>query len=327
MNFDTESEAAVNRMERMEKKPEPMRSAVTIAGVAFQNPVIAASGTFGFGREYAQLFPLSALGGICLKGTTPEPRDGNPPPRSAETSAGMLNCVGLQNPGMEALIENELPRLRKSGTVLIANIAGATAEDYGRIAARMDETDVDMLELNISCPNVKQGGAAFGTTRAGVTEVTREVRRHCKKPLIVKLSPNVTDIAEMARAAEAAGADAVSLINTLLGMRINIRTRRPMLSNNVGGLSGAAVFPVALRMVWQAARAVKIPVIGIGGIARWEDAVEMFLAGACAVQVGTATFADPFAMVQIRDGVEQYLRDNGVPSLGALVGQVKPYGV
>lgn len=304
---------------------QSMRSAVTIADVPFKNPVIAASGTFGFGREYGQLFPLAELGGVCLKGTTPEPRDGNPPPRSAETPSSMLNCVGLQNPGMEAFIANELPRLEKSGTVLISNIAGSTVEDYGRIAERISETAVDMVELNISCPNVKEGGAAFGITCAGVTEVTSAVRRRCKKPLIVKLSPNVTDIAEMACAAEDAGADAVSLINTLLGMRIDIKTRRPLLSNNVGGLSGPAVFPVALRMVWQAARAVKIPVIGIGGIAKWQDAVEMFLAGACAVQVGTATFTDPLAMLKIRDGIEQYLCDNGISSLQELVGQVRPY--
>lgn len=299
---------------------------VKIADVAFKNPVIAASGTFGYGREYARLFPLSELGGISLKGMTLEERQGNPPPRIAETPSGMLNCVGLQNPGADAFIRDELPWLRQQGTVLIANAAGSTVEEYCSLTEKLSETSVDMIELNISCPNVKRGGAAFGTSCESVSAITREVRRHCGKPLIVKLSPNVTDIAEIACAAEAEGADALSMINTLLGMRIDIKTRRPILSNNVGGLSGPAVFPVALRMVWQTARRVKIPVIGMGGISTWRDAVEMMLAGAAAVQVGTATFNDPFAMIRIRDGLLRYLSENGIGSATELTGAVRPNG-
>lgn len=300
--------------------------AVTVAGVAFANPVIAASGTFGFGREYAHVFDLSRLGGVALKGTTLTSRPGNPAPRAAETPAGMLNCIGLQNPGVDYLIENELPFLLKQGTRIICNIAGDTPEDYAALAARLDGQPVDMLELNISCPNVKAGGMAFGTDPQSAAAVTRAVRAATKKPVCVKLSPNVTDITVIAKAVEAEGADAVSLINTLLGMRIDIRTRRPILSNNVGGLSGPAVFPVALRMVWQVARAVDIPVIGLGGIATWQDAVQMLLAGANAVQVGTATFTDPYAMLGIIDGLAAYLDENHIGSVNELVGQVKPNG-
>lgn len=298
---------------------------VEIAGVRFENPVIAASGTFGFGREYAKVFDLSQLGGISLKGTTLEPRDGNPPPRVAETPAGMLNCIGLQNPGVEYFVKYELPFLRKQGTRLICNIAGNTVDDYCAMAERLSETDVDMLELNISCPNVKEGGAAFGTSCGSVANITREVRARCKKPLMVKLSPNVTDIVEIAAAAESEGADALSLINTLLGMRIDIKTRRPLLSNNIGGLSGPAVFPVALRMVWQVASHVKIPVVGMGGVATARGALEMLLAGAAAVQVGTATFTDPYAMLAIRDGIADYLRENGIVRVTELTGGVIPY--
>lgn len=298
---------------------------VNIAGVTLKNPVIAASGTFGFGREYAKLFNLSELGGISLKGMTLEERGGNPPPRVAETPSGMLNCVGLQNPGVDYFIEYELPFLKKQDTVIICNIAGNTIEDYCELAERLSEQDIDMIELNISCPNVKKGGAAFGVDCESAAAVTREVRRVCKKPLIVKLSPAAADITAIAAAVEAEGADAVSLINTLLGMRIDIRTRRPILSNNMGGLSGAAVFPIALRMVWQVARRVKIPVIGVGGVSRWQDAVEMMLAGACAVQVGTATFNDPFAMIKIRDGIEKYLIENKCESVLDICGKVIPY--
>ena len=304
------------------KKPD---LSVRIAGVTFKNPVIAASGTFGFGREYAKVFGLSQLGGISLKGMTLEERPGNPPPRVAETPAGMLNCIGLQNPGVDSFLEYDLPFLQKQDTVLIANIAGNTVADYCAVAEKLSGSAVDMLELNISCPNVKEGGVAFGTSCDSVTEITSQVRRHSKKPLIVKLSPNVTDIASIAQAAEAAGADALSLINTLLGMRIDIRTRRPVLSNNVGGLSGPAVFPVALRCVWQAAGRVKIPVIGMGGVATWRDAAEMMLAGACAVQVGTATFSDPYAMIKIRDGLAEYLSREGIASAAELTGGVRPW--
>ena len=298
---------------------------VNLAGVTLANPLIAASGTFGFGREYGELYPLSTLGGISCKGLTLRERPGNPPPRIAETPGGMLNAVGLQNPGVESFIAHELPWLRQQGTVIIANIAGNTPEEYREMAERLSETDVDMIEMNISCPNVKQGGVQFGTTCEGVTAVTSAVRRSCKKPLMVKLSPNVSDIGEMAAAAEAAGADAVSLINTLTGMRIDIRTRRPIIHNNTGGLSGPAVFPVAVRMVWQAAQRVKIPVVGLGGISTWQDAVEMLLAGAAALQIGTVLFQDPYAPVKILEGLSRFLEEEGLSSVTELTGAVRPW--
>lgn len=298
---------------------------VKIAGVELQNPVIAASGTFGFGREYAKFYPLSTLGGISCKGTTLLPRPGNPPPRIAETPAGMLNSVGLQNPGVEEFLAEELPWLREQGTAVIANLAGSCPEDYCAAAERLSESEVDMIELNISCPNVKAGGVQFGVTQEGVAGITREVRRHCKKPLMVKLSPNVTDIASLAAAAEDAGADAVSLINTLTGMRINIETRRPILRNNTGGLSGPAVLPVALRMVWQVAQRVKIPVVGLGGISKWEDAVEMMLAGASAIQIGTAFFTDPYVHLRVLDGLQGYLDRHGYASVTELTGKLEAY--
>jgi dihydroorotate dehydrogenase (NAD+) catalytic subunit len=298
---------------------------VNIAGVIFKNPVIAASGTFGYGREYAKVFELSKLGGISLKGMTLEERQGNPPQRIAETHSGMLNCIGLQNPGVEYFLKYELPFLRTQGTALICNIAGNIIEDYCSLAERLSDTKIDMIELNISCPNVKEGGAQFGTSTESVAKITKAVRLHCKKPLMVKLSPNVTDIGEMAAVAEAEGADAISLINTLIGMRIDIKTFKPMLSNNVGGLSGPAVFPVALRMVWQVANRVKIPIVGMGGITSWQDAIEMLLAGASAIQVGTATFTDPYAMLKIIDGLKNYLLENDIDDINKLVGKVKPY--
>lgn len=298
---------------------------VKVAGITFPNPVIAASGTYGFGEDYAPLFPLNRLGGISCKGTTMNEKLGNLPPRIAETRGGMLNAVGLQNPGVEVFIERHLPRLKKEGNVIIANIAGAVLEDYRSIAERLDGTDVDMLELNISCPNVKQGGATWGTTCAGAAAVTKAVRAATKKPIMVKLTPNVTDITEIARAVEAEGADCLSLINTLLGMRIDIRTKRPVLHNNVGGFSGPAIFPVAVRMVWQVANAVKIDVVGMGGIASAEDAVEMMMAGAKAVQVGTAIFTDPYAPLKIIDGLEKYMEEQGIESLSELSGAVRPW--
>ena len=298
---------------------------VNVAGVAMKNPVLLASGCCGFGREYDAFYPVERLGGLCLKGTTPEPRQGNAPSRIAETPSGMLNCVGLQNPGVEALVLHELPALRGRDTVIIPNLSGSSVEDYCHAVERVCETDVPMIELNISCPNVKSGGAAFGVSCAGAAQVVREVRRVCTKKLMVKLSPNVTDIAEIARAVEAEGADAVSLINTPLGMRIDVKTRRPILHNNVGGLSGPAVFPIALRMVWQVANAVRIPVVGLGGITTWQDAAEMMLAGASAVQVGAALFADAYAPLKIIEGLEQWLDENGIPAISEIVGTVQPW--
>ncbi|PWL71539.1 MAG: dihydroorotate dehydrogenase [Clostridiales bacterium] len=298
---------------------------VNIAGVSFQNPVIPASGTFGYGREYAKFYDIGRLGGISVKGTTLERREGNPPPRVAETPSGMLNSVGLQNPGVEHFIKEEIPYIKQAGTRIIANIAGSTPEDYAEMARRLDGTDVDMIELNISCPNVKCGGAAFGTDPKVAGGITRLVKDATSKPVMVKLTPNVTDIALMAKAVEAEGADAVSLINTLLGMRIDIKTRRPILKNNVGGLSGPAVFPVAVRMVWQVANAVRIPVVGMGGIATWKDAVEMMMAGASAIQVGAALFTNPYAPVEIIDGLNQYLDENGIASVSEIVGTVQPW--
>lgn len=298
---------------------------VRIAGVEFPNPVIAASGTYGNGECYTDLYPLSRLGGVSCKGMTIEPKMGNIPPRIAETPSGILNSVGLQNIGVAGFIEKYLPVLKEEGNVIIANVAGAVLDDYIAAAEALDPTDVDMIELNISCPNVKAGGATWGVTKEGAAAVTAAVRRATKKPLIVKLTPNVTDITEIARAVEAEGADSISLINTLLGMRININTRRPILHNNVGGLSGPAVFPVAVRMVWQCHKAVKIPIIGMGGIATWEDAVEMMLAGASAIQMGTAIFTDPYSPLKVIDGIAEYMDKNGIKSLSEIVGQVQPW--
>lgn len=302
-----------------------MSLSVTIAGVTLKNPVITASGCFGFGREYEALYPMSRLGGISLKGLTLEPRLGNPPPRVAETPAGMLNSVGLQNPGVDYFLEKELPEIVNQDTVLIANMAGSDIESYCGLAEKLSDSAVDMMELNISCPNVKEGGMAFGTSCESAAEVVREVRKRCNKPLIVKLSPNVTDIASIAEAVEAEGADAVSLINTILGMRIDIRSRTPILRQNVGGLSGPAVFPVALRMVWQVANRVKIPVIGMGGIARWQDAVEMMLAGASAIQMGAAIFRNPMAPIEVIEGLENWMVSEGVKDINEIVGGVKPW--
>lgn len=300
------------------------RLKINLCGVDFKNPVIAASGTYGFGREYNEFYLVSRLGGISCKGMTIREKLGNPPPRIAETPDGMLNSVGLQNPGVEHFIANDLPWLRQQNLVIIANIAGASEEDYAAIAEKINESDVDMAELNISCPNVKAGGAAFGTSPETAARITAIVKKHCPhKPLIVKLSPNVTSIAEIAKAVEAAGADAVSLINTLLGMRIDIRTRRPILKNNKGGLSGPAVFPVAVRMVNEVYNAVKVPVIGLGGIATWQDAIEMVLAGASAIQVGTVMFTDPYSPLHIIEGMDEYLEENNIDNIMDLVGGVK----
>lgn len=298
---------------------------VKIAGVKFNNPLIAASGTFGFGREYGEFYPLEKFGGISCKGITLERRSGNPPPRIAETPSGILNAVGLQNPGVDVFIKDDLPWLKRQNTVVIANIAGNTQEEYCEMAEKLSDSDVDMIEMNISCPNVKSGGVQFGTSCESVGEITSAVRRHCKKPLIVKLSPNVTDISEIAKSAEAGGADAVSMINTITGMRIDINSRRPIIHNNTGGMSGPAVFPVAVRMVWQAANAINIPIIGMGGISTWQDAVEMLIAGASALQIGTILFSDPYAPIKINEGLNEYLDKNGIESVTQLTGTVKPW--
>lgn len=298
---------------------------VKIAGTEFNNPIIAASGTFGFGREYGEFYPLEKLGGISCKGITLKRRDGNPSPRIAETPSGILNAVGLQNPGVDVFINEDLPWLKQQNAVIIANIAGNTPEEYCEMAEKLSETSVDMIEMNISCPNVKSGGVQFGTSCESVGAITKVVRKHCTKPLIVKLSPNVTDIALIAQSAEANGADAVSMINTLTGMRIDIKTRRPIIRNNTGGMSGPAVFPIAVRMVWQVSKAIKIPIIGMGGISTWQDAVEMMIAGASALQIGTVMFSDPYAPIKINEGINKFLDENGLKSVSELTGTIKPW--
>lgn len=298
---------------------------VNICGVDFKNPIIPASGVFGYGREYEELFPLSKLGGIATKGTTLNQRTGNLAPRIAETPSGMLNSVGLQNPGIDRFIDKELPYLMTKDLVVLANIAGSTVEECVQVAEKLEDTDVHMIELNISCPNVKQGGAAFGTSCDMAAEVTRQVRKATTKPLVVKLSPNVTSITEIAKAVEAAGADAVSLINTLLGMRIDVNTGRPVLRNNVGGMSGPAVFPIAVRMVWQVSNAVNIPIIGMGGVSSGRDAIELMMAGASAVQVGAAIFTDPLAPVKIIREMNEFLDNKGISSVCDIIGTVKPW--
>lgn len=292
---------------------------VEICGVKFKNPVIAASGTFGFGREFDALYDISVLGGISVKGLTLQKRLGNPPPRIAETKSGILNSVGLQNPGVDAFINEDLPWLKQKDLVVIANIAGSTVEDYVKMAEKLAPTAVDMLEMNISCPNVKEGGVAFGVKPEKIFEVTKAVCGAARQPVIVKLSPNAADIAENARAAEEAGAQALSLINTLTGMVVDVYRKRPVLFNNFGGMSGAAVRPIALRMVYQAAHAVKIPVIGMGGITSGEDAAAFMLCGARAVMVGTQNFSDPMAMPKIVSELHRYLEKTGVVDVNDIV--------
>ena len=298
---------------------------VNLAGVELKNPIVVASGTYGFGREYAQFYDLSELGGICAKGLTLHRREGNPAPRIAETPMGILNSVGLQNPGVDAFIEHELPFMRQYDTKVIANISGNTPEEYGIMCEKLSAAGVDMIEVNISCPNVKAGGLAYGTRPELAAEVTEMAKKHSTVPVMVKLSPNVTDITEIARAVEAAGADAVSLINTLRGMRIDINSRRPVLKMNTGGMSGPAVLPVAVRMVWEVANAVNIPILGMGGVSKGEDAAQMMLAGATAVAVGTACIADPFAPVNVRKGLETICEKQGLASVSELTGGVKPW--
>ncbi len=298
---------------------------VKLAGVDLKNPITVASGTFGFGREYGEFFDISRLGGISVKGLTPLPRNGNPSPRIAETPLGMLNSVGLQNPGVDAFIARELPWLKTQGLTIIANISGNTPEEYGEMCAKLSAAGVDMIEVNISCPNVKAGGLAYGTKPEMAAEVTKIAKRHATVPIMVKLSPNVTDITEIARAVEGAGADAISLINTIRGMVIDVNTRRPVLKMNTGGLSGPAILPVAVRMVWEVANAVKVPILGMGGISTGADAAQMLLAGATAVAVGAATFSDPYAPLRILEELEAICDRQGVKSVTELTGAVQPW--
>ena len=299
---------------------------VNLAGMVMKNPIVVASGTFGFGREYSQFYDLSELGGICAKGLTLHRREGNPAPRIAETPMGILNSVGLQNPGVDAFIEEELPFLRQYDVKIIANISGNTPEEYGIMCEKLADAGVDMIEVNISCPNVKAGGLAYGTKPELAAEVTEVAKKHAGKvPVMVKMSPNVTDVTEIARAIEGAGADAVSLINTLRGMRIDINTGRPILKMNTGGLSGPAVLPVAVRMVWEVANAVKIPILGMGGVSKGSDAVQLMMAGAAAVAVGTACIADPYAPINVRNELAAIACNKKLDKVSDLTGSVKPW--
>lgn len=298
-----------------------VKTEIKLKGLTLKNPVMTASGTFGYGEEYTDFVDLSELGGIIVKGTTLHHREGNPYPRMAETPMGMLNCVGLQNKGVDYFIETIYPRIRHFDTNVLVNVSGSNIDDYVTAAAKIDALeDIPAIELNVSCPNVKQGGMAFGVTCSGIEQVVKAVREVYHKHLMVKLSPNVTNIAEIALAAEAAGADSVSLINTLLGMAINAETRKPVLSMVTGGLSGACVKPVALRMVWQVSKAVKIPVIGLGGISSATDAIEFLLAGASAIQIGTANFIDPAISAKVAKGIVEYCERQGVSDVNELVG-------
>lgn len=300
-----------------------MNTAITIAGVEFKNPVMTASGTFGSGMEYSNFVDLNKLGAVVTKGVANVPWPGNPTPRVAETYGGMLNAIGLQNPGIDVFIERDIPFLQKFDTKIIVNVCGKTVEDYLEVVDRLADTPVDMLEINVSCPNVKEGAIAFGQKADCLYDITSQIKKHAKQPVIMKLSPNVTDITEMAKAAEAAGADAISLINTITGMKIDIHKRAFALANKTGGLSGPAIKPVAVRMVYQAANAVKIPVIGMGGIATAEDAIEFILAGATAVAVGAMNFVNPYTVEEIVTGIEQYMERYHVSDINDLIGAVK----
>ena len=297
---------------------------VNIGQLALKNPVMTASGTFGYGLEFADFVPIDQIGGIIVKGTTLRPREGNDYPRMAETAQGMLNCVGLQNKGVDYFCEHIYPQVKDIDTNIIVNVSGSSPEDYAECAARIDALErIPAIELNISCPNVKDGGMAFGVTCEGASSVVRAVRERYHKTLIVKLSPNVTNIAEIAKAVEAEGADSVSLINTLMGLAIDIEHRKPVLSIGTGGLSGLAVKPVALRMVWQVAKAVHIPVVGLGGICSAEDAIEFMMAGATAVEIGTANFLDPAVTIKVRDGINEWLDKHGCQSVEEIIGVLK----
>lgn len=300
-----------------------MNTSVNLAGIKMKNPVTVASGTFGYGREFEEFIDLNKLGGICTKGTSLKPRPGNKPPRVYETTAGMLNSIGLQNPGVEYFMNNDLPYLKKFDTAIIVNACGSSIDEYVELAKVLNTLDIDGVELNLSCPNVKAGCMAFGTTYEGVKEVTTQVRKVLDKPLIVKLTPNVTDITAPAKGAQDAGADGVSLINTLLGMSIDTHTRRPHLANNMGGLSGPAVKPVAVRMVYQVAQAVNIPILGLGGIVTANDAIEFMLAGASAVSIGTGNFVAPDVSIKVIDGIEEYMKKYGIDDINNIVGTVQ----
>ena len=302
-----------------------MNLSVKIGNLELKNPVMGASGTFGFGREYEDFLDVNEIGAIVTKGVTPKPRAGNPGVRIAETPSGMLNCIGLENPGVDAFIYDILPKIKKYDTAVIVNISAGSVEEYAEMAWRLDIDGVDAVEVNISCPNVKEGGIVFGTDPKAAVAVTHAVKTHTKKTVIVKLSPNVTDIVQMAKAVEEAGADAISMINTLTGMAIDINTRKPLLGNITGGLSGPAVKPVALRMVWQVAKAVNIPIIGMGGIASAEDAIEFLLAGATAVAVGAHNFIDPSALKVIADGISEYMQKHNIEDVNELVGALQAY--
>lgn len=302
------------------RKPD---MSVTIAGVTFKNPVLTASGTFGSGMEYAEFIDLSLLGGVVTKGVSNVPWPGNPTPRVAEVSAGMLNAIGLQNPGIEVFVERDLAFLKNIDTKVIVNVCGKSVEEYLEVVRRLQTEAVDMLEINVSCPNVKEGAIAFGQNPDALYDITQKIKKEAAQPVIMKLTPNVTDIAQMARAAEAGGADAISLINTITGAKIDIERRQFVLANKTGGLSGPAVKPVAVRMVWQAAQAVSIPVIGMGGIATAEDAVEFMMAGASAVAVGAMNFHDPYTTVRVARGMEAWCSSHGVERVSSLTGIVQ----
>ncbi len=300
-----------------------MNLEVNLAGIKLKNPVTVASGTFGYGREFSDFYDLGKIGAVITKGTSLKPKNGNKPPRVCETPAGMLNSIGLQNPGVEYFAQNDLPFLRKYDTKIIVNACGNTVEDYVELCRILNTLDIDGVELNLSCPNVKQGCLAFGTTYEGVKNVTSECRKVLDKPLIVKLTPNVTDITETARAVEDAGADGVSLINTLLAMKIDIETQKPVLANNTGGLSGPAVKPVAVRMVYQVAQKVNIPILGLGGIVSGDDAVEFMLAGSTAVSIGCGNFIDPYAAPKAVEQIEEYLKRHNLDDVNEIIGKVK----
>lgn len=295
---------------------------VTIAGVEWKNPVTTASGTFGSGAEFCEFVDLNKLGAVTTKGVANVPWEGNPTPRVAEVYGGMMNAVGLQNPGIDVFCERDIPFLRQYDTNIIVNVCGRSEEDYCEVVERLGSEDVDMLEINISCPNVKEGGIAFGQNPKAAEAITKAVKKYAKQPVIMKLSPNVTDIAEMAKAVEAGGADAISLINTLTGMKIDINRRKFVLANKTGGVSGPAIHPIAVRMVYQAFHAVKVPIIGMGGIASAEDAIEMILAGASAISVGTANFHNPSVTMEIVDGIQDYMKQYGFTSVNEMVGLV-----